>query len=373
MLKMLGVLTARVMMGPETPHDPVWVPLSLYYFENAVAYCRALKFWPEWIRPVACYLLPQRVAVQKSLDDGRSVMARVIKEFDEREKNGIEEPPPPAVLYFMSRKSEHKLQAVDMHLKEQLNLAIGGIHTTSSVLTQTLFELAFRPEYIPALRKEAMEITAKYGRPLNKTALWEMHKLDSFVREVHRLHSPNLSMIPNFPIINLLDVPPFTIPPPSPLPLSSYLFISFSFPTLANRNSTFIATLQRLATEDVTLSDGTFFPKGTKLEIPTCAVHRDNDLFENGTEFDGYRFLRKRQQAEAEESKGDKHHYVAVRKDMIGWGYGKSACPGRFLADIEIKLILAYLLPRFDFKNEEGRPRHKSVIFENQVSSLFFF
>lgn len=52
---------------------------------------------------------------------------------------------------------------------------------------------------------------------------------------------------------------------------------------------------------------------------------------------------------------------------MLGWGYGKTACPGRFLADIEIKLIVSFILLNYDLKNPEGQGRHKHVHFENQV------
>lgn len=130
------------------------------------------------------------------------------------------------------------------------------------------------------------------------------------------------------------------------------------------------ATLQRLATQDVTLSDGTFLPKGTKMEFPAFAFHRDDDLHENAAQFDGYRFLRKRQGA-GEGGGGGKHQYVSVRKDMLGWGYGKNACPGRFLADIEIKLVIVFVLVNYDIKNPEGEGRYPNIHFENQVISKF--
>lgn len=105
-----------------------------------------------------------------------------------------------------------------------------------------------------------------------------------------------------------------------------------------------------------------FLPKGTKLEFATHAIHRDEDFFENAEQFDGFRFLRMR-----EKDKEAKHHYVTARKDYLGWGVGKSACPGRFLADIEIKLIVAYILLNYDLKNPPGQERHEHSEFENQV------
>ncbi|KAI6117490.1 hypothetical protein EV401DRAFT_1969004 [Pisolithus croceorrhizus] len=35
------------------------------------------------------------------------------------------------------------------------------------------------------------------------------------------------------------------------------------------------------AMEDLTLSDGTFIPKGTHMAVPTYVIHRDSAVYEN--------------------------------------------------------------------------------------------
>lgn len=191
---MLGILTARVMIDQEAPHNDTWVTLSTEYVQSGTTYAHDLKFWPAFLRPVVCRFLPQYAQIQRQLDSGRSALVKAIEGFTERENNGIPEPQPTSVLYHMSRKAAGTSSTViDMHLKEQMNLAVGGIHTTSSVLTQTLFELSAHPEYIPELRKEVLDTLAKFEGVLSKAALWDMYKLDSFIREAHRLNSPNLS------------------------------------------------------------------------------------------------------------------------------------------------------------------------------------
>ncbi|KAL0766919.1 hypothetical protein CaCOL14_010490 [Colletotrichum acutatum] len=317
MLRMLGILTARVMIDSDAPHNETWVTLTTEYLHAGVRHAHALKFWPPILRPLVHRFVSGYAEVQRQLNLGRSIVVDAIRKIDEREKIGVPEPQPTSVLYHMSRKAPGTSSAViDMHLKEQLNLAVGGIHTTSAVLTQTLFELSAHPEYIPELRKEVVDTLVKFEGAFSKAALWDMHKLDSFIRETHRLNSPNLT------------------------------------------------TLQRRAIQDVTLSDGTFIPNGTKLEFPTFAIHRDSEFFDNAPDFDGFRFLKLRQEDDKE---GGKHHYVSARRDMLGWGLGKTACPGRFLADVEIKLIVAFILMNYDIKNPDGQGRHAHVHFENQV------
>ena len=194
MLNMLGILTARVMIDRDAPNDEVWVTLSTDYVRAGIAYTQSLKSWPAALRPLICYFLPPYKTVQKQLSIGRGILLRTIENFDRRERESVPESQPTSVLYAMSRKDRSRTAAsINMHLKEQLNLAVGGIHTTSAVLTQTLFELAAHPEYIPPLRLEILETLERFDGVLNKTALWEMQKLDSVIREAHRLNSPNLS------------------------------------------------------------------------------------------------------------------------------------------------------------------------------------
>ncbi|KAK7729287.1 hypothetical protein SLS63_006160 [Diaporthe eres] len=192
-LRQLGILTARVMVDADTPHNENWQFLSTEYLDSGMSYAHDLKQWPALMRPFVYRFMPQYTEVQRQFKNGRRVIVNAINMFDERESNETAEPEPKTVLYHLSRKVKGtSASVVEMHLKEQMNLASGAIHTTSAVLTQTIFELAARPSYIPELRKEIMEIQTKFGQ-LKKAALWEMHKMDSFVREVHRLHSPNLS------------------------------------------------------------------------------------------------------------------------------------------------------------------------------------
>lgn len=65
----------------------------------------------------------------------------------------------------------------------------GGLHTTSIVVSDTLFDLAARPEYIQPLREEIEQIIGQHG--WTKDAFNRMHKLDSFIKESSRLGGLN--------------------------------------------------------------------------------------------------------------------------------------------------------------------------------------
>jgi cytochrome P450 len=101
----------------------------------------------------------------------------------------------------------------------------------------------------------------------------------------------------------------------------------------------------------IQLSDGTYLPPRTYLTSATLAASMDASNFPNPDTFDPYRFLKMRQRSEEE---AGKHQFVTLTKDMISFGYGRHACPGRFFAANEIKIIFINILKRFDVETREG-------------------
>lgn len=102
--------------------------------------------------------------------------------------------------------------------------------------------------------------------------------------------------------------------------------------------------MRRQALEDTTLPDGTFFPKGSKLMV-SAAQSWDESIFPEPEKFDGYRFLRMRDQGNQELAQ-----YVSTSPSTLGFGHGQHACPGRFFAANEMKIALSLILLKYDFK-----------------------
>lgn len=53
----------------------------------------------------------------------------------------------------------------------------------------------------------------------------------------------------------------------------------------------------------------------------------------------------------------------------MGFGYGQHACPGRFLAVQEMKIVLCHLLLKYDFKLVEGAQKPHWVAHGNNLDS----
>lgn len=99
------------------------------------------------------------------------------------------------------------------------------------------------------------------------------------------------------------------------------------------------------------MSDGTYLPPHTLLTTATLAASMDATNFPNPDQFDPYRFLKMRQSSVSE---AGKHQFVTLSKDVMGFGYGPHACPGRFFASNEIKIIFINILRRYDIETRDG-------------------
>ena len=110
--------------------------------------------------------------------------------------------------------------------------------------------------------------------------------------------------------------------------------------------------MNRVTTEDVTLSDGLRIPQNTYVLV---SVHRMREptLYPDPEKFDAYRFVKMR---ETGEKKSD-YAYTAATVAHMGFGYGKHACPGRFFAAHEVKIILCHLVLKYDIKLPENQAR----------------
>jgi len=82
------------------------------------------------------------------------------------------------------------------------------------------------------------------------------------------------------------------------------------------------------------------------IDVPADVVNFDLDLLTNPDDFDGFRYYKMRQNS----STGNLAHtqFVSANDRDRYFGYGKHACPGRFFAANELKVILAQIILGYD-------------------------
>ncbi len=107
--------------------------------------------------------------------------------------------------------------------------------------------------------------------------------------------------------------------------------------------------MRRLVLEKVKLSDGTVIPKNSILAVSARGMW-NKEVHEKPEEWDGYRFYNMR----SEPSKEHVAQLVSTSPEHMAFGYGQQACPGRFFAANELKVVLIHLLMKYDWKIPEG-------------------
>jgi cytochrome P450 len=112
------------------------------------------------------------------------------------------------------------------------------------------------------------------------------------------------------------------------------------------------AVFRKVMVDGFATDTGVKLPKGTVLSFFSQPVHADEAKYENPLKYDPFRFSRVREAAE-DPSKANTLSFVSTGPDYLPFGTGKHACPGRFLIDFELKMIIAYVLTHYDVKFPE--------------------
>ena len=136
-----------------------------------------------------------------------------------------------------------------------------------------------------------------------------------------------------------------------------------------------IVAFNRTILKTHTLSDGKVLPRGMHIAVPSAAMGLSTNWHENPDKFDGFRFHRMRQE-EASRSPNAYLFSTTSLKTMT-FGHGRYACPGRFFASLQSKIIMVHILLHYDIKfpGDGKRPKNLSIAdacFPDPAQTLLF-
>ena len=182
-----------------------------------------------------------------------------------------------------------------------------AIHTATVTATLALFELISQPELITSvLREEINEVMAKNDNTWSKHAVSRLVKLDSALRESSRMS-----------------------------PLSAILIARYVLPK-----------------DGITTPlSGTYLPCGSNVAVPSLAIHKDPTRYDKPEIYEPFRFV-----DAAKENDTRAVPLSTTSSNLVAFGAGRHSCPGRFFASLELKLIFAYLIQKYDFEYLEKPP-----------------
>ena len=200
-----------------------------------------------------------------------------------------------------------------------LHTNFASVHTTSFIGTNALLDILAAPKaegVMETLRKEATETMDDDERLWSRSSLMKMYCLDSALRESSRRAS----------IIGVGMNQRVTVP------------------------------------GGVTTPEGWHLPEGCMVATHSWGAHNDENLYPDADKYKPFRFIELRdkipdvsddsERADREQAYLDKAHlsFIATSPSYLGFGHGRHACPGRFFAAQELKLLIAYLLTRYEIQ-----------------------
>ena len=306
--RLVARITARAFLGHPVCRNEEWLTASIDYTLNVFMTAFILRRFPPILHPILAWVVPTWYRMHRNLRVARGIIYPMIQEHLEKVAAGKTGEEQPTLLNWMIDIAKERERVPATLASRQMILTIASINTTTMGLTHAIYDLCAHPEYLAPIREEIAQVLAE-DQGVKKETLPKLRKMDSLLRESQRFGPPSI--------------------------------ISF----------------QRVAKVPITLSDGTFLPRGTHLACAASNLQHDPAIVPDPEVFDPFRWERKRLSAESEINK---HRFVMTDKNNLNWGHGRDACPGRFFASTEMKMILVRLLMGWEikFKEDEGRPKN---------------
>ncbi|KAJ5535252.1 hypothetical protein N7527_001506 [Penicillium freii] len=108
---------------------------------------------------------------------------------------------------------------------------------------------------------------------------------------------------------------------------------------------------RKVLVEGIKTENGIELPKGAYVSFLGRPLQCNPETFEDPFKYDPFRFSRVREKAPRDEkgrSITSNLSFVSTSPEHLPFGHGGHSCPGRFLVDFEVKMIVAYLLMNYD-------------------------
>ncbi|KAI0099189.1 cytochrome P450 [Nemania sp. FL0031] len=315
LLRIVARVSARVFMGPHVCRDEEWLAASIHFTENVFMTVMTLRRFPAYLHPILGPLLPSYWRIISNLSAARRIIEPMVRErrVAADSGGGSGEKANDLLQWMMDIANDeegkpHKLA------HRQLLLSLASIHTTTMAAAHIIYDLCAHPEYFEPLREELVDVLQADGG-WQKTTLSKLQKMDSFMKESQRINPPTL--------------------------------LSF----------------HRIVKSPVKLSDGTLLPVGTHFCMASDSIMHDEELLPGAAKFDPFRYARLRD----EPGNSNRFQFVMTDQNNLHFGHGKNACPGRFFASNEIKIILAHLILHYDFEYPVGQTRPRNLFADENI------
>ncbi|KAF5517830.1 Cytochrome P450 monooxygenase ATR2 [Colletotrichum aenigma] len=327
--RIVAKTSGRIFVGPDLCRDEVYLDAAVNYTLDMTAAIQAVGFISPWLRPFLASRAPQVKKLRHRFQQADDFLRPVVTARRQAALHGLNEKDKPDDMLQWLMDSQDKFgQQSDREISNFYNLAA-------------------TPDLVATLRQEVEEVFAETDGNITAVALQKMVKLDSFLKEIMRYYPQSAIKTHASPVRSSAKYHPS-------------------------------AAFQRKVMKPVTLPNGQTIPTGVILEVPSHAINYDETIHASPDVFDALRFYKIRKEKEAalkgkipaEDAFAEaatNNQFASVGDTSLAFGYGRNACPGRFFAANEMKMILATTFLKYDLKMPDGcTERYKNLTFGSQ-------
>ncbi|KAK2028556.1 cytochrome P450 [Colletotrichum zoysiae] len=295
-LGIVAQVSSRVFLGDELCRHEDWLRITKTYTVKAFGLAGKITLIPRPLRPLLHWFVPGMKELRDLCAEADTIIQPILDARRKAKATAVANGKPIPTYDDCIEWAESEAKSAYKPATFQLNIAVAAIHTTSELTSRVLVNTAFYPEVIKELREEVIEVLQTEG--WKKTSLSKMKKLDSVIKESLRL-KPNGTV-----------------------------------------------SMRREATGPIALSNGLTLKTGDAIVVDSWKALRDAAIYKNPDQFEPWRFLTWRQ----EPGKENLAQLVSTSPIHLGFGHGEHACPGRFFAANEIKIVMCHILLGYDWK-----------------------
>ncbi|TLS21201.1 uncharacterized protein PpBr36_10635 [Pyricularia pennisetigena] len=321
-------ISSRVLVGPELSANDEWCQMAIDTTLKFEVACRNVrqKYHP-YLRWTAKYFDEACKILIANNDRNHQLLEPI---FRKRKQSSFTNQFPDGIQWLVDlyREEGKRLRLEDL-AQDQRFIMMASVHSSAATALSSLYDLLDYPAYLEQIKQEIASVRHEHNitptTNWTRKALGSLRLLDAFMKEGQRLHT--LGAI----------------------------------------------TVRRAAIGNLVLKDGTVIPDGFQLSFPSQAIYHDPELYPDSETFNPGRFLELREKVDP-----NRWHFGSVSHDSLAFGAGFHACPGRFFSQEEVKMILIYLIEKYEFRWEDestGRPAdlvHGPEIFPNPSASVMF-
>lgn len=205
LLRIVGMASGRIFIGPELCRTEKYLDAVINYTIEITAAQRAVQEMRPWLRPFLASRLPAVKRLDQRIAEAEEFLKPIVKLRTEAMADPSAEKPDDMLQWLMNRKDQFPDKNSQNLAMVQLGVSFAAIHTTSMTATSAsvppllhfwlhntdcgrFYDLAALPELQRELRAEIQEAISQTSGVFTSQALQNMKKMDSFLKEVLRLH-----------------------------------------------------------------------------------------------------------------------------------------------------------------------------------------